>query len=99
VETEAVDAHDEAALENFLSKLRVVDHLVSMIGDSMSGGFLTTPPETMRHVLHSKFWINWMIGKFAAPKIRKEAVLFLPVQAAGRKIYQLPTLQTPASAL
>jgi hypothetical protein len=29
-----------------------------MIGDSMIGGFLATDPETMRHVLHSKFWTN-----------------------------------------
>jgi NAD(P)-dependent dehydrogenase (short-subunit alcohol dehydrogenase family) len=36
----------------------------------MSGGFLATEPETMSHVLHSKFWSNWMIGRHAAGKIR-----------------------------
>jgi NAD(P)-dependent dehydrogenase (short-subunit alcohol dehydrogenase family) len=36
----------------------------------MSGGFLTTTPETMRHVLHSKFWTNWMIGRHAAVVLR-----------------------------
>src|SRR5947207_17964 len=41
-----------------------------MVGDSMSGGFLTTTPETMRHVLHSKFWTNWLIGKYVASKVR-----------------------------
>jgi len=41
-----------------------------MIGDSMAGGFMTTPPETMRHVLHSKFWTNWLIAKHAVPRLR-----------------------------
>jgi len=37
-----------------------------MIGDSMTGGFLQTSPETMRHVLGSKFLTNWAIGQHAA---------------------------------
>jgi NAD(P)-dependent dehydrogenase (short-subunit alcohol dehydrogenase family) len=70
VKTAVLDAHDDAAQEEFFSKLTAVDHLVSMVGDSMAGGFLATTPETMRHVLHSKFWSNWLIGKHAAPKVR-----------------------------
>jgi NAD(P)-dependent dehydrogenase (short-subunit alcohol dehydrogenase family) len=54
VHTVAVDAHEEAQLEHAFSDLDVFDHIVSMVGDSMSGGFLTTEEETMRHVLHSK---------------------------------------------
>jgi NAD(P)-dependent dehydrogenase (short-subunit alcohol dehydrogenase family) len=71
VKTVALDAHDESALEQGLSRLDAVDHVVSMIGDSMAGGFMTTAPETMRHVLHSKFWTNWMIARHAAPLIRE----------------------------
>ena len=70
VQTVAVDAHDGAAMESALSDLDVVDHVVSMVGDSMSGPFLTTDPETMRHVLHSKFWSNWIISRSAVGKIR-----------------------------
>jgi NAD(P)-dependent dehydrogenase (short-subunit alcohol dehydrogenase family) len=69
-QTVALDAHDEAAVEKTLSGLGALDHVVSMVGDSMSGGFLATEPETMSHVLHSKFWSNWMIGRHAAGKIR-----------------------------
>ena len=64
------DAHDHAALEKFVTALPEFDHLVSMIGDTMAGGFLQTPLETMRHVLHSKFWTNLLIARFAAPLIR-----------------------------
>jgi hypothetical protein len=79
-----LDAHDEAALEKFFSKLAAVDHLVSMVGDSMAGGFLTTSPETMRHVLHSKFWTNWMIGRHAAPKLRAGGSITYTAGTGGR---------------
>ena len=64
------DAHDHAALESFIATLPEFDHLVSMIGDTMAGGFLQTPIDTMRHVLHSKFWTNLLIARFAAPLVR-----------------------------
>jgi NAD(P)-dependent dehydrogenase (short-subunit alcohol dehydrogenase family) len=70
VQTVALNAHDEAELESAFSDLDTLDHVVSMVGDSMAGGFLTTDLETMRHVLHSKFWSNWIIGRHAAGKIR-----------------------------
>jgi NAD(P)-dependent dehydrogenase (short-subunit alcohol dehydrogenase family) len=70
VQTIALNAHDEAELESAFSDLDTLDHVVSMVGDSMAGGFLTTDLDTMRHVLHSKFWSNWIIGRNAAGKIR-----------------------------
>src|SRR5262245_56583992 len=69
--TAVVDAHDGVALESFFATLDPIDHIVSMVGDSMSGGFLTTPLDTARHVLHSKLWTNWMIARLAAPKLRE----------------------------
>jgi NAD(P)-dependent dehydrogenase (short-subunit alcohol dehydrogenase family) len=35
----------------------------------MAAGFLQTPIDTMRHVLHSKFWTNLLIARFAAPLV------------------------------
>ncbi len=84
VKTAVLDAHDETALESFFSTLDVVDHLVSMVGDSMAGGFLMTSPETMRHVLHSKFWTNWMIGRHAAPKLRNGGSMTFTSGTGGR---------------
>jgi NAD(P)-dependent dehydrogenase (short-subunit alcohol dehydrogenase family) len=79
----ALDAHDEVALERFFAEVDAFDHLVSMVGDSMGGGFLTTSPETMRHVLHSKFWTNWMIGRYAAPKVRDGGSLTFTAGTGG----------------
>lgn len=70
VRTVVMDAHEEAHVESAFSDLDAFDHIVSMVGDSMSGSFLTTDLETMRHVLHSKFWSNWIIGRHAAGRIR-----------------------------
>jgi NAD(P)-dependent dehydrogenase (short-subunit alcohol dehydrogenase family) len=64
------DAHDHDALEELIRALPDFDHLVSMVGDTMAGGFLQTPLDTMQHVLHSKFWTNLLIARFAAPRVR-----------------------------
>lgn len=80
----ALDAHDDAALEAFFAELSPVDHLVSMVGDSMAGGFLGTSPETMRHVLDSKFWANWQIGRHSATKVRDGGSLTFTSGTGGR---------------
>lgn len=84
VGTAVLDAHDETALDRFFSTLHAADHLVSMVGDSMAGGFLTTMPATMRHVLHSKFWTNWMIGRNAASKLRDGGSITFTAGTGGR---------------
>jgi len=84
VKTAVLDAHDDKALENFFVNEDDFDHLVSTIGDSMAGGFLTTTPETMRHVLHSKFWTNWMIGRRAASKLRRGGSITFTAGTGGR---------------
>jgi NAD(P)-dependent dehydrogenase (short-subunit alcohol dehydrogenase family) len=84
IRAEAFDAHDEHALIEFFEQLGPINHVVSMIGDSMSGGFMSTSPETMRHVLMSKFWTNWMIGRLAAPKIGERGSITFTAGTGGR---------------
>jgi NAD(P)-dependent dehydrogenase (short-subunit alcohol dehydrogenase family) len=84
VGTAAFDAHEELSLQRFFESLEPFDHLVSMIGDSMSGGFLTTSPETMYHTLHSKFLTNWLIARFAAPKTREGGSFTFTAGTGGR---------------
>jgi NAD(P)-dependent dehydrogenase (short-subunit alcohol dehydrogenase family) len=84
VRTAALDAHDADAVEDLFGGLDGIDHVVSLVGDSMSGGFLDTPDETMRHVLHSKFWSNWQIGRAAAPKLRDGGSLTFTSGTGGR---------------
>ncbi|HMC87436.1 MAG TPA: SDR family oxidoreductase [Chitinophagaceae bacterium] len=79
-----LDAHDEIALEIYFSNLKGIDHLVSLIGDSMSGGFVTTSTETMNHVLHSKFYTNWLIAKYAASKMMEGGSMTFTAGTGGR---------------
>jgi NAD(P)-dependent dehydrogenase (short-subunit alcohol dehydrogenase family) len=83
-EARQLDAHDEAQIEPVLADLSPVDHIVSMIGDSMAGGFLQTSPETMRHVLGSKFLANWAIGRHAARILAEDGSLTYTSGTGGR---------------
>ena len=65
-----VDAHDEASLRGFFEALPAFDHLVSMVGDVMGGGFLDAPMSAIRHVVESKFFANVSIARLAAGKLR-----------------------------
>jgi NAD(P)-dependent dehydrogenase (short-subunit alcohol dehydrogenase family) len=84
VDAVAFDAHNEGAVERFFDRLDPVDHVVSMVGDSMAGGFLDTSAQTMREVLHSKFWTNWVIGRAAAPRVREGGSLTFTAGTGGR---------------
>lgn len=84
VDTAALDAHDEGALQAFFTEVGRVDHIVSLVGDSMSGGFLATTAETMRHVLDSKFVTNWLIARRAARVLRNGGSLTFTSGTGGR---------------
>jgi len=84
VHVAAFDAHDADALQGFFAGLGEVDHIVSMIGDSMSGGFLETSPETMDHVITSKFVTNWKIARHAASSLRDGGSLLFTAGTGGR---------------
>jgi NAD(P)-dependent dehydrogenase (short-subunit alcohol dehydrogenase family) len=78
------DAHDDDAVRTFFADLGPVDHLVSMVGDSMAGGFLTTTPATMRHVLDSKFWANWTIARHGAVSLTAGGSITFTAGTGGR---------------
>jgi NAD(P)-dependent dehydrogenase (short-subunit alcohol dehydrogenase family) len=82
--TAELDAHDDDGIEHFFDHTEPVDHVVSLVGDSMAGGFLNTPPELMRHVWQSKFWANWRIGQHAARSLRPGGSMIFTAGTGGR---------------
>lgn len=82
--TVELDAHDDDEVEHFFADTETADHVVSLVGDSMAGGFLNTPPEVMRHVWQSKFWANWRIGQHAARCLRPGGSLIFTGGTGGR---------------
>jgi NAD(P)-dependent dehydrogenase (short-subunit alcohol dehydrogenase family) len=84
IEAVVLDAHDHGALRTLFEKVERVDHVVSMIGDSMAGGFLDTPEDVMRQVIYSKYWTNWHIGRLAAGRVRPGGSLTFTSGTGGR---------------
>jgi NAD(P)-dependent dehydrogenase (short-subunit alcohol dehydrogenase family) len=84
VETRQVDAHDHAALEAVFAALPEFDHLVSMVGDVMGGGFVNAEMSVIRHVMESKFFTNVRIGQLAAAKLREHGSLVFTSGTGGR---------------
>ena len=79
-----VDAHETADLERFFSEVGLCDHLVSMVGNPMSGGFLDCTMEKLREVMDSKFIANVLIGRLASPCIRPGGSLTFTSAVGGR---------------
>lgn len=79
-----LDAHKARELEYFFSSLPEFDHLVSMVGDVMGGGFLQADMDVFRHVIESKFFTNVRIGRLAARKVREGGSLIFTSGSGGR---------------
>ncbi|UPT36786.1 SDR family oxidoreductase [Pseudomonas amygdali] len=84
VQTFAADAHDPARLEALFAELPAFDHLVSMVGDVMGGGFIGASMAEIRRVLESKFFTNVRIGQLAAGKVREGGSLVFTSGTGGR---------------
>lgn len=84
VETIQCDAHDHQQLEILFSKLKPFDHLVSMVGDVMGGGFIGSELSEIRRVLESKFFTNVRIGQLAAEKVKEQGSLIFTSGTGGR---------------
>jgi len=79
-----LDAHDHAALEQWFDTLPDFDHLVSMVGDVMGGGFLQSGMTEIRRVMESKFFTNVRIGQLAAGKLIERGSLVFTSGTGGR---------------
>jgi NAD(P)-dependent dehydrogenase (short-subunit alcohol dehydrogenase family) len=84
VDSYQLDAHDHQQLEAFFAQLPAFDHLVSMVGDVMGGGFVGADIAVIRHVIESKFFTNVRIGQLAAEKINTGGSLVFTSGTGGR---------------
>ncbi|WP_321902765.1 SDR family oxidoreductase [Paraburkholderia tropica] len=80
----ALDIADEAALTDFFARIEPFDHLVSMAGGAMGGGFLEAPLETIRQAVEEKFYANLRLARHAAPRLREGGSLVFTAGSGGR---------------
>ncbi len=78
------DVHDHARLEALFGELAPFDHLVSMVGDVMGGGFIGASMAEIRRVLESKFFTNVRIGQLGAGKVREGGSMVFTSGTGGR---------------
>lgn len=84
VAASGLDATDGAALADFVKQIEPVDHVVSMIGGAMGGGFLEAAPETIREAIEGKFFANLSIARAIASILPAGGSLTFTAGAGGR---------------
>ncbi len=80
----AFDATHHHALDRFFDGIDEIDHLVSMVGGAMSGGFLDSTEELIRSTIEDKFYANMVIARRAAPHLRAGGSMVFTAGAGGR---------------
>lgn len=78
------DAADEPGLEACFARIGTFDHLVSMAGGFMGGGFLAAPVPVIRRAVEEKLFANLAIARLAAPGLREGGSLVFTAGSGGR---------------
>lgn len=84
VATHVVDATDAEALEKAMGKIGAVDHVVSMVGGAMGGGFMENSVAAVREAIDGKFFAVLEIAKTVLPYVRDGGSLVMTAGAGGR---------------
>jgi NAD(P)-dependent dehydrogenase (short-subunit alcohol dehydrogenase family) len=79
-----VDAADVATVAAFFEKIAPFDHLVSMAGGFMGGGFLSADYETIRRAVDEKLFANLQIARHAPKKITEGGSMTFTAGSGGR---------------
>ena len=67
----SLDASSESAVVDFFASLPSFHHLVVSAADFVTGPFLELSIQKARQFFESKFWSQYTIAKYGAPKIQK----------------------------
>lgn len=78
-----LDVGKEDRLDRLFEETGPYDHLVSMIGGAMSGGFLKTPVSQIRQAIEEKFFANLVIAQHAAGHINAHGSMIFTAGAGG----------------
>jgi len=79
-----LNAADGASTAAFFDSIEPFDHLVSMAGGFMGGGFLEADIGTIRRAVDEKLFANLLIARHAARKVRPGGSLVFTAGSGGR---------------
>lgn len=79
----AMDAQDQQQLRSFFEGRPGFDHVVSMLGGAMGGGFLANSVAAIRKTLEDKFFANLQLAQIASQHLNKQGSLIMTSGAGG----------------
>ncbi|WP_047999826.1 SDR family oxidoreductase [Lactiplantibacillus herbarum] len=79
----ALDAQDQEQLQSFFDQQPKFDHVVSMLGGAMGGGFLNNSVAAIRQTLEDKFFANLQLAQVASQHLNEQGSLIMTSGAGG----------------
>lgn len=80
-----LDVTSETEIQDFFNSHPVFDHLVISAADFVMGPFLDLSVKDARKFFDSKFWGQYCVAKYAAPKMQKKGSITFFSGIAGQK--------------
>jgi len=83
IQGSSLDAQNKEQLDHFFDKYGSFDHIVSMLGGAMGGGFLDSPMEEIREAIEDKFFANLQLVQIASKHLRNKGSIILTSGSGG----------------
>lgn len=83
IQGSSLDAQDEKQLNHFFDKYGSFDHIVSMLGGAMGGGFLDSSVADIREAVEDKFFANLQLVQIASKHLRPNGSIILTSGSGG----------------
>ncbi|WDT65750.1 SDR family oxidoreductase [Companilactobacillus crustorum] len=83
IQGSSLDAQDEGQIKRFFAKYGSFDHVVSMLGGAMGGGFLESPVADIRKAIEDKFFANLQLVQIASKHLKQNGSIILTSGSGG----------------
>lgn len=83
IQGSSLDAQDKQQLERFFEKYGEFDHIVSMLGGAMGGGFLDSSVAEIRTAIEDKFFANLQLVQIASKHLKQNGSIILTSGSGG----------------
>lgn len=80
---QAFDASDQEKLAYFLTGTAKFDHIISMLGGAMGGGFLSASVAEIREAIEQKFFVNLEVARTVIPYLNDHGSLIFTGGTGG----------------
>ncbi|MQS76038.1 SDR family oxidoreductase [Lactobacillus halodurans] len=83
IQGSSLDAQDKDQLNHFFEKYGSFDHIVSMLGGAMGGGFLDSSIDVIRKAIEDKFFANLQLVQIASKHLKDNGSIILTSGSGG----------------